>query len=341
MILKGKGKLMKQLAFCEYCMNETEYKINEVNKTSILKDEEINYIAKEAICKDCGNEIFVSDICDYNLESLYEEYRNEHNIIKIMELDRIMIKYSINKEALSILLGWKRDTISRFLDGDMITSSHSDILKKIYINPNYYSIILQTNKERIDPIEYNKSRQTVKAILNKDTTEEKIDSVIKYILIRCEDITPLTIQKLLYYVQGFYYMFMDKFIFAENCVASIKGPVYVSVQDRYEKFGYEVINNDILAGDELILEDVERNVVESIIKFYGCYSGKILEQMTKNESPWMLVRTKNINENNIPNKIIEKKLIEIYFKGLKEKYKMSNLLDVQKYSTDLFDKISM
>lgn len=335
------GSFMKNSAFCEYCMNEINYKINEVNKTSILKDEEINYIAKEARCTDCGNEIFVSDICDYNLESLYEEYRNKHNIIKIMEIERIMIKYSISKEALSILLGWKRETISRFLDGDMITSSHSDILKKIYKNPNYYSIILQTNKERIEIIEYNKSRQTVKAILNKDSTEKKIDSVIKYLLIRCEDITPLTIQKLLYYVQGFYYMFMDNFIFSEDCEASIKGPVYVSVQDRYERFGYEVINNDILANDELILEDVERNVVESIIKFYGCYSGKILEQMTKNESPWMLVRTKNINENNIPNKIIEKKLIEIYFKGLREKYKMANLLDVQKYSTDLFDKISM
>lgn len=341
MILRGKGNFMKQLAFCEYCMTEIEYKINEVNKTSTLLEDEINYIGKEASCTDCGNEIFVSNICDYNLKSLYEEYRNKHNIIKIMELERIMIKYSINKEALSILLGWKRETISRFLDGDMITSSHSDILKKIYKNPNYYSIILQTNKERIEIIEYNKSRQTVKAILNKDATEEKIDSVIKYLLIRCEDITPLTIQKLLYYIQGFYYMFMDNFIFAQDCEASIKGPVYVSVQDRYEKFGYEVINNDILADENLRLEDVERNVVESVIKFYGCYSGKILEQMTKNEVPWMLVRTKSISENNIPNKIIEKKLIEIYFKGLKEKYSMTNLLDVQKYSTELFNKISM
>jgi len=332
---------MKHLAFCEYCMNEIEYKINEANKTSVLKDEEINYMAKEASCSKCGNEIFVSDICDYNLKSLYEEYRNKHNIIKVIELKRIMIKYSINEESLSLLLGWKRETISRFLDGDMITNSHSDILKKIYINPSYYSIILQTNKEKINPMDYNKSRQTVKSILTKEVTEEKINSVIKYLLIRCEDITPLTIQKILYYVQGFYYMFTNSFIFNEDCEASINGPVYRSVQDRYEKFGVEIINNDILADENLILEDVEKNIVESIIKFYGCYSGKILEEMTKSESPWMLVRTKNINENNIANKIIEKKLIEIYFKGIKEKYNITNLLDVQKYSTDLFDKVYM
>lgn len=336
---------MKHLAFCEYCMKEIEYEINEINKISILKDEEINYTAKKAVCTECNNEIFVSHICDYNLNSLYEEYKNMHNIIKINDLKRIMIKYSINEEALSLVLGWGRETISRFLDGDMITSSHSDILKKIYINSDYYSIVLKTNKERINPVDYNKSRQALKDILNKDVTEEKIDVVIKHILIRCEDITPFAIQKLLYYIQGFYYMFTDNFIFQEDCEASAKGPVYVSVQEKYEKFGREIINNHILSKDNLELGDIERNVVESIIKFYGCYSGKILEQMTKNEAPWMLVRTKNINGDNsqinIPNKIIDKKSIGIYFKGLKEKYNMTNLLDVQKYSADLFNKISM
>ena len=67
--------------------------------------------------------------------------------------------------------------------------------------------------------------------------------------------------------------------------------------------------------------------------------------MTRNEAPWMLTRTNIINENNKknenPNRIIEKNLIAEYFKGIKEKYNMINLLDIQKYSTDLFDKISM
>ena len=336
---------MIESVFCEYCINENEYKVNEVNKTSILKDEEISYMAKEAICNKCGNEVFVSDICDYNLKTLYEEYRKKHNIIRAMELNRIIIKYSINKEALSLLLGWKKETISRYLDGDMITNSHSDILKKIYKNSNYYSIVLQTNKERIEPTDYNESRKAVKVILNKDITEDKIDAVIKYLLIRCEDFTPLTLQKLLYYVQAFYYVFTNNYIFKEDCEASVKGPLYTSVYDRYKMFGYEEINKEILANDKLKLEDVERNVVESVIKFYSCYSGKILEQMTQNEAPWILTRTNIINENKINNqklnKIIEKNFIAEYFKGIKEKYNMINLLDIQKYSTDLFNKISM
>ena len=332
---------MREVAFCEYCMHENEYKVIEAKKISILKDEEIYHMSKEASCSNCGNVIFVSHICDYNMKTLYEEYRISHNLIEVKEIKRIIIKYSINEEALSLLLGWARETIIRFLNGDMITTSHSDILKKIYENPNYYSIVLQTNKERINPIDYNKSRQAVKAFLSKDITEEKIDAVIKYLLVRCEDFTPLALQKLLYYVQTFYYVFTDKFIFKEDCEAFMNGPVYISVYERYKTFGYEEINKDILANEKLNLEDVERNVVESVIKFYSCYSGKILEQMTCNEAPWIITRTSIINDDRNSIKKIEKNLITIYFKGIKQKYNMTNLLDIQKYSTDLFNKISM
>lgn len=337
---------MRKLAFCEYCMNETEYKVHKISKTSILQGEEINYIAREATCNNCGNDIFVSDICDYNLEILYEKYRKNHNIITVVEIKRIIAKYSISPKSLSLLLGWEKETVDRYLDGDISTKSDSDILKKIYENPNYYSTILQINKEKIKPVEYMKSRQSVKNILSENTAEEKVDAVIKYLLIRCEDLTPQTLQNLLYYVQAFYYMFTDNFIFEEDCEAFMDGPVYRSVYERYRALGgYEEFNKCILSNNKLKLDDVERNVVESIIKFYGCYSGKILKQMTRNEAPWVFTRTKSINENSFEDdsfsKTIEKNLISEYFKGIKDKYNMINLLDIQKYSEDLFNKLSM
>ncbi|EKQ58236.1 MULTISPECIES: type II toxin-antitoxin system antitoxin SocA domain-containing protein [unclassified Clostridium] len=334
---------MRQLAFCEYCMNENEYIIHKKSKLSILNGEEISYIAKEAFCNTCNNEIFVSDVCDYNLNSLYDEYRKLHNIISVEAIKYIMFKYSINEEALSLLLGWKSNALRRYLEGDIPTVSNSDILNKIYDNANYYSIILQTNKERINIIDYNKSRQAVKKILDSVEIEEKLDKVIKYILIRCEDLTSSALQKLLYYVQGFYYMFMDDFIFAEDCEATADGPVYRSVAERYEKFGYKKINRDILDSEKLKLEDAERNIVESVIKFYGCYSGKILKQMTQNEAPWILSRTRDKNdvEDDNINVVIEKNLISVYFKGIKVKYNIMDLMDIQKYSIDLISKISM
>lgn len=336
---------MRQLAFCEYCMKENEYKVHKINKTSILNGEEISYLSKEAVCNECSNVIFVSDICDYNLNVLYGEYRKKHNIITIKEIQRVISKYYINEKSLSSLLGCDKETIGRYLDGDIATISHSDILKKVYENPEYYLILLQTNKERISIIDYCKSRQSVKKILGCNAYEERMEAVIKYILIRCEDITPKALQKLLYYVQAFYYLFSGDFIFNEDCEASIDGPSYRSVDERYERLGFCQVNKDILSNSKLRLEDFERNVVESVIKFYGCYSGKILKQMTRNESPWIFTKTKGLKENNSEdenfNKIIERESIIEYFTEIKEKYNIVDLIDIQKYSTDLFNKISM
>ena len=222
----------------------------------------------------------------------------------------------------------------------MPTNNHSDILKKIYENPQYYSIILQTNKERINPREYNKSRQAVRKNFSEYEIEEKIKSVIKYILFRCEDITPLSIQKLLYYVQGFYYMFTEKYIFKEDCEALESGPIYKSIYDRYKSFGIEFVNEDILSSKLPELDDMERNITESVIKFFGCYSGKVLEEMTKNEAPWIFTRT-NIIKAQGTCKVIEKNLITQYFYGLKENYNIRDLLDIEIYSRDLFQKISI
>ena len=332
---------MKQLAFCEYCMTENHYKVHTTNSKSILKDEIIEYVAKEAICDVCGNEIFISKICDDNIKELYNVYRKKHNLISEKEIKRILIKYAIDEESLSLLLGSQKNTVSRYLHGDMISSSHSEILEKMYKDINYYSIILQTYKEKMDPINYNKSRQAIKFILSKDMSEEKIDAVIKYLLIRCEDFTQSTLQILLYYVQAFSFVFSNNFIFREDCEAHINGPNYKSILERYKKYGYEEMNSEILANKNLKLDDNERNIVESVTKFYGCYSGKVLRQMIQNEAPWILTQSRNYSIEDNDGKIIEKNLIAEYFGGIKEKYKMVNLLDMQKYSADLFNKISM
>ncbi len=334
-----------QKSFCEYCMKEIEYKIHKVNRTSILNGEEFNYSAREAICNNCGNAIFDSILCDYNLNKLYEEYKKKYKIISITTIKHILTKYCINEYELSELLWWKSETIRRYLDGDMISNSHSDVLKKIYNNPSHYLVVLQNNKEKINPVDYNKSRQAVKKLIENGDVEEKIDAVTKYLLIRCDDFAPSTLHKLLYYTQSFYYVFTDSFLFEEDCEAFVNGPVYRSVLERYEIFGYKDTNLDVLSNNKLRLDNVERNVIESVIKFFGCYSEKILRKMTQNEAPWILTRTNIISKNDFEDNnytaIIDKNLISEYFKGIKEKYDIVNLLDIQKYSMDLFNNISM
>ena len=116
-------------------------------------------------------------------------------------------KYNIGKRPLSLLLGCGEMTFSRYYDGDMPTKQYSDVLQRIYDEPQYYLSLLEENKCNLkSQTTYEKSKRTTEQLLGvRNNIMTKIDEVIAYLLFKCEDITPLALQKALYYIQGFYY----------------------------------------------------------------------------------------------------------------------------------------
>ena len=65
------------LGFCEKCHDMVEYYIREKKMTKNIKGKEIEYIGKVAICSECGSEIFVANIRDYNLKMLDNAFREK------------------------------------------------------------------------------------------------------------------------------------------------------------------------------------------------------------------------------------------------------------------------
>lgn len=190
--------------FCEHCRKDVLYSEKYETMSAELKGENYNYNGKIAICNECGNEVYVSEVNDYNLKQLYNEFRKQHNIISLKKIMEIPEKYNIGKRPLSLLLGWGEQTFSRYYDGDMPTNQYSAILEKIYNEPKYYLSILESNKDKLkSQLTYEKSKLATQTLLGTHQVSEtaKIDIVANYLLNKCEDITPLALQKLLYYVQ--------------------------------------------------------------------------------------------------------------------------------------------
>ena len=224
--------------FCENCRNDVEYNVIEEQMIGTIKGETYTYTGKVAKCKECKSDIFVNSINDYNLKALYDVYREENGIISLEKVLGICEKYNISKRPLSLLLGWGEQTYSRYCNADIPSKQYSDILNKIYESPVFYSEILENNKEKLSSeTAYKKSKKAVDKILEGNLNEEsKINRVINYILNRCGDITPLALQKSLYYVQGFYYAFNNEFLFEEDCQAWAHGPVYPEVYFKYKHY---------------------------------------------------------------------------------------------------------
>lgn len=326
-------------AFCENCRDEVSYIINQKPMEGTIKGKKYTYIGKEARCEQCGSEIYIDSVNDHNLKSLYDEYRSKNDIISLEHIRELPKKYSIGKRPLSLILGWGELTFTRYYDGYLPTAQYSDILKRIYNDPYYYLEMLERNKYKLQTTAaYKKSKAAVEAIIKGESAHGSLmDTVIEYLLSECGDVTPLALQKALYYIQGFYYAFFGKYLFKEDCEAWVHGPVYREVYKRYSDYRFDPIQS-YSSNEDIDLGSSERAILDSIIKNICCYSGKVLENFTHAETPWLITRGEL--PNNVPSSsIIEKELIGKYFVEVKNKYNMINPEDIEAYTKDMFKRL--
>ena len=322
--------------FCEECRNDVDYIVKDTLLTGTIKNKEYSYQGKAAFCAVCGSPVFVPELSDENLRALYDVYRRENGIIPLEQVRQIPERYAIGKKPLSLLLGWGEQTFSRYWDGDTPTKQYSDILTRIYNDPRFFSELLEANKGHLKSnAAYEKSRRAVDVLLASPHDAGKIDLVIQYLLDQCEDITPLALQKALYYIQGFYHAFYGIFPFSEDCQAWVHGPVFRDIYFRYKDYRFDPIEKSG-AFDAARLSSSEKAVYDSVISNVCCYSGKILERFTHSESPWLTTRS-DLPPTAHSDRVIEKQLIGDYFKKVKDKYAMLDPRDIKTYILDLFD----
>ena len=330
---------MTEKTFCKECRNDVEYTTVSVPMTGTIKGKEYHYTGTEARCADCGNLVFVPEISDDNLRSLYNVFREENGIVSLDVICAIPEKYDIGKRPLSLLLGWGELTFSRYCDGDIPTRQYSDILQRIYNEPQFYSELLEANKANLKSQRtYEKTRRAVDALLSVDApSNSKINTVIQYLLYQCEDITPLALQKALYYIQGFHFAFYRTFLFPEDCQAWTHGPVYRDIYFRYRDYRFDPIEKTT-TFDTSVFSASEKAICDSVINNICCYSGKILERFTHNEAPWLTTRG-DLPDSAPSDRIIEKSVIGAYFDAVKAKYNMVNPRDIKDYAQDMFHQI--
>lgn len=101
-------------------------------------------------------------------------------------------------------------------------------------------------------------------------------------------ITPLKLQKILYYAQGYYLAKFDKPLFNEDFQAWAHGPANPAIYDKYKDYRFESIDEP---EEELYDFDEDTSIfLAHIWDAFGIYDGKYLEELTHSEFPWIKAR---------------------------------------------------
>lgn len=332
---------MHNTALCEQCRDLVVFETAEQKITTEIKGIKFTYLATVAKCpnSNCHEELYVAELHDANIDKMKAAYTLARTETVKKLIDEITEKYNIGKKPLAKVLGWSETTIIRYYNVEQYpVKEYLSMLNSIKDDSRKYHNILEKGKNQLTDVAYRKSKVAVKELrIELPKSEKKIDSVIRYLLLKCEDVTPLSLQKLLYYSQSFNKVFNGKFLFKDDCEAWVHGPVYRETYYKYREYGHNVIDTVKLEKDNFSLSTEERELLDCVVKYFGCYSGKTLEQMTHSERPWSTTR-KNLKPDEYSYDKISKDLIETYFREVKEKYNLINPNDLKSYSMDLFKK---
>ncbi|MCM1122191.1 MAG: DUF4065 domain-containing protein [Eubacterium sp.] len=328
--------------FCIECRRETEYFLQKREIVKTIKDKDYTFSITVAVCAECGEEMSIPGLIDKNIQEVDEQYRTAEGLVSIEDIEKLMKIYKIGKSPLSLTLGFGEVTIPRYLEGQVPSKEYSDIVRSALASPAYMKQKLIQNREKITEAAYKKAMAEADSLESLFSVSEKMLRVIAYVFERLEEVTPLMLQKLLYFIQGIYSAIYEKPIFIEDCRAWVHGPVYPEVYDLFRDFKYNPIEDArfaLLEGTEDALTDDERKAIDLVVNTFGIYGGKVLERIAHNEEPWKEAR-RGYGEGIPSSELLSKERIMRYYMMVKQKYRIETENGLMHYIHDMLKKAS-
>lgn len=313
------------------------YIIKTENVKVKVKDLEINYEEKCAYDEKSGEEIFVREIEIENDIKLFDIYKKEKGLMTSYEIKALREMYGLNQKEFAKVLGLGEVSINRFENGSIQTASvdstlclakHPQVFKELLIKNSdvlsddsylkcYEKIeelltikkhkIANFEKHNVEALEFKTSSvekisQKIINVYNKQIEEKnRMYSSEWGVIQNIPKITQLTLQKLLYFVQGLAGVIKEEPAFKESIYNWSYGPVVREVYDKYKGYGA----NEIIEENDIKLSPCVEEIIEIVVRDYGKFNPSALIELTHEETPWKVTQK---------NEVIEFESIKNYFK---------------------------
>ena len=289
-------------------------------------------------CEKCGSPIYDKEIEQKIREEANRIIREQTSIISKEEILELVDYYGVSQKYLSKVLGWGEITLPRYIKGSYSPNMENSNKLKSIKNPY---ILLNMIEENVDdnenPLREKLCKNINQQIVNRENEKGKLFKVVDWFLNNTseeEGITHLALQKALYFVQAWNYVFNGNWMLTEDCEAWVHGAVYRNVFDEFKSFKYSRLprlnTNTSLNKEEIkVLEFVKENYLD-------VYSAKSLEKICHLEDPFKDTRG-TLEENVRSENTISKDSIAKYYKKIAQKYSISseNMTNIRNYLNEL------
>lgn len=331
---------MRKLMCNECGYSSEKLVLNKVVRRYQGDDYDFELEVEVPFCEKCGSPLYDKKIEQDIRSKANQIIREKRKIISKQEILDLVSKYNVSQKFLSKVLGWGEVTLPRYIKGNYTPSIENSNKLRSIENPYILSKLVDENID--DREEFVSLKEKLKENINKELLvlekcKGKIYEVVDWFLVNVasdEGITHLALQKALYFVQSWSYIFNGEWIFKDDCEAWVHGAVYRDIYEEFKEFKH---NNLPKISKESSLTHNEIRVLEFVKeKYLDVYTARTLEKICHYEEPFKLTRG-DLDEKAVSCRIIKKEDILRYYQDVSEKYNISadSQENVNRYISDL------
>ena len=116
--------------FCIECRKETEFYWTTKEIQRNIRNKEYSFTVTTAICTECGEEMSLPGLIDRNIQEFDDQYRAAEGIVSMEEIERLVELSKAGNTPLSLSISFNEEKISHYLDGQIPSKEHSDIIRR-------------------------------------------------------------------------------------------------------------------------------------------------------------------------------------------------------------------
>ena len=152
------------------------------NEKSILvfRKEKFEYNHKSYFCKDSGESFTNTELDEFNLNQVYNKYRDKHNVPFAEEIREFRDKYSFSYADITKILGLGVNSYSNYEKGEVPSLANAALLKAIINNLGTLKGLIKSNNE-ISESQREKFFKNIAKVKKEDELNKRKQELIDYV----------------------------------------------------------------------------------------------------------------------------------------------------------------
>jgi len=276
---------------------------------------------------DKENDLFYEDVelGNENLRIVRNAYRKETGLLTDTEIKNIRRKYDLNQRNFSLLLGFGEITITRYESKSIQEKTH-DLIIRSASNPELFLKYVKENKElylKYNSVEsYNNLVLLINSKINRDLSnsgnieynEDKLFSVINYLVDNVNSLTKTKLAKYLWYVDFLYFKTYEKSMIGLTYVHNHYGAYPIGYNDKLSNSNVVITEKYYPENDNytyfitscksnIELSSDEKNIIDKIIDKFKNFNTKQLVDYMHEEYAYKETKPNEIIKYEYANKL--------------------------------------